>query len=985
MAKQNLIIRGGFDGTGITKGLTKAQTSLNGFQRNVGKTMKLIGLSLGSLAVGSLIKSTTKMAMAVESSMDNIERNMGKSSQIFNNWAQNQSKSWGIARLEAYKYGSTFSNLLGSFQDDTKQTADSTEELMKATAIISSKTGRTFEDTANRIRSGMLGSTEAIEDLGVYTQVSMLESTEAFKKFANGRTWAQLDFKVQQQIRLAAILEQTYARYGNELANTTQTKQAKFLATLQNIKLNLGQAFLPIYNVVLPALTTLGNILENITGKISALSQAFFGKSISVQTTAVQDSASAISDYGDATEKAGKQARKAFAGIDEITTLTKNSSKGGSGGSSSGGTTTSPTTTTTVVDKDTGFTKWLDKIGDSIEPTKKALGRLMDALNPLGGLVFNNLKSLYNDTLKPIGKWVLGEGLPRLLDVGTSLLKNINWDKLSSALTNLNQAIEPFTIKVGEGLILFIESLADIMKPIVSTTTDLLAKALDALARAIKAIPEDVAIAIGGAIGGLATAVLLFKGATAVAGIAKGIGVGISGMLTAISAHPVMAIATGIGAVAGAIMSLNKHKFKESDVGKYVGKLKDLIDTSDDLNRALKDGIEQRKENAKNVKKEYGAIEILADRYFDLADSTNLSNDQQLLMKTYADELVKKIPKLSGLIDEQTGAYKGTKDQIQEVITKTKEYYLVQAAQEDLIKIAEDLYDANKNIKTITTERNTAVTLLTQKEKLLDEAMEAAYGTAEEYDKWQKENKTSASKLNTEVTNLKSKINELDGQIDTSTDTQKNLNSEWDYATDYISTYSDTAKKGIKEVEKAVANADSQFKKTDISGNSKQMVKDFKGTFDKDKTASSSLKTWLDGISSTVRNYKLPTLTFNAKVDTDNLFSGMRRNLSNYLPSAKINGYATGGFPSVGELFVGNENGIEMMGRMGNQNVVANNKQITEGIKQAVIEAMMISGGQNGGNITVESKLFVDSEELYSVTQKGKASHDRRFNTLATT
>ena len=54
---------------------------------------------------------------------------------------------------EGYKYGSTYSNLISSFQSDSQKIADSTQELMKATAIISSKTGRTFEDTAERIRS----------------------------------------------------------------------------------------------------------------------------------------------------------------------------------------------------------------------------------------------------------------------------------------------------------------------------------------------------------------------------------------------------------------------------------------------------------------------------------------------------------------------------------------------------------------------------------------------------------------------------------------------------------------------------------------------------------------------------------------------------------------------------------------------------------------------------------------------------------------
>ena len=73
---------------------------------------------------------------------------------------------------EGYKYGSTYSNLISSFESNTKEISGSTQELLKATSIIASKTGRTFEDTAERIRSGMLGSTEAIEDLGIYTQVS---------------------------------------------------------------------------------------------------------------------------------------------------------------------------------------------------------------------------------------------------------------------------------------------------------------------------------------------------------------------------------------------------------------------------------------------------------------------------------------------------------------------------------------------------------------------------------------------------------------------------------------------------------------------------------------------------------------------------------------------------------------------------------------------------------------------------------------------
>lgn len=167
----------------------------------------------------------------------------------------------------------------------------------------------------------------------------MLESTEAFKKFANGKSWNQLDFRVQQQIRLAAILEQAYSRYGDTLANTTQTKQAVFLASLENIKLNLGQAFLSIYNVILPALNALASKLEAVTARLAVFTQAIFGKANSVQTIETQAEAfieqgSAISDLGDEVEKAGKKAKKALAPFDELNLLT--SQTGGAGASSSG-------------------------------------------------------------------------------------------------------------------------------------------------------------------------------------------------------------------------------------------------------------------------------------------------------------------------------------------------------------------------------------------------------------------------------------------------------------------------------------------------------------------------------------------------------------------------------------------------------------------------------------------------------------------------
>ena len=64
-----------------------------------------------------------------------------------------------------------------------------------------------------------------------------------------------------------------------------------------------------------------------------------------------------------------------------------------------------------------------------------------------------------------------------------------------------------------------------------------------------------------------------------------------------------------------------------------------------------------------------------------------------------------------------------------------------------------------------------------------------------------------------------------------------------------------------------------------------------------------------------------------------------------------INGYATGGVVRAADMFMANENGnIEMMGKMGNSTVVANNQQIVEGISRGV-------AASNGGMAADMSRM----------------------------
>ena len=80
-----------------------------------------------------------------------------------------------------------------------------------------------------------------------------------------------------------------------------------------------------------------------------------------------------------------------------------------------------------------------------------------------------------------------------------------------------------------------------------------------------------------------------------------------------------------------------------------------------------------------------------------------------------------------------------------------------------------------------------------------------------------------------------------------------------------------------------------------------------------------------------------------------NLFGNLGAKISG---AFNIGQYASGGFPSMGEMFIAKERGPELVGRIGSKSAVANSDQITAGIASAVYSAMMAAkeDGENGGS-----------------------------------
>lgn len=159
---KNLMVRAGADFSSMRKEMQKAQRDLSTFKSGISKTIKGLAATLGTISIGAAIKSATNDAMQFEAAITQINRTMGSSAGAFRKWADENASAFGMSRLEIAKYGAVYSNLISSFSKGTEETTQRTEELLKASAVVAAATGRTMEDTMERIRSGLLGNTEAI-------------------------------------------------------------------------------------------------------------------------------------------------------------------------------------------------------------------------------------------------------------------------------------------------------------------------------------------------------------------------------------------------------------------------------------------------------------------------------------------------------------------------------------------------------------------------------------------------------------------------------------------------------------------------------------------------------------------------------------------------------------------------------------------------------------------------------------------------------
>lgn len=1052
------------------------------------KVGSAIKMALGAVSIGaitSFAKSCIDLGSDLAEVQNVVDVTFGSMSTEVDKFSKNAIAQFGLSETVAKKYMGTYGAMAKAFELNTQQAYDMSAAITGLTGDVASFYNLSTDEAYTKLKSIFTGETESLKDLGVVMTQTALDQYALNNGF--GKTTAKMTEQEKVMLRYQFVMAQLgiaqgdFARTSDGWSNQTRVLQLRF----DQLRATIGQGLI---NALTPVLKILNGIIERLqvaAQAFTAFTAALFGKSTQQSTNPVpkQDIVGG-SDLADSTGQAAdntgdiagnlkdgaEQAKKiqlALMGFDQINKL---SSPLDDTNTPSGGGTEIPGydgldgSVLSDVNKEledinknaekaaNAVKNFLKGVKEAAEPTTKALKKLWDeGLSKLANFTWTAIKDFWENFLKPMGKWMLGEqglprflnitndllneidwkklnkslsdlftelqkpaqfvwtalmdfyenflkplakwsmneGLPRFIDATKDMIANINWDLLNEGLKKVWKAIEPFAEGVGEGLVEFYEALTEIG----SVAMNLIAEALNKLGDVLGKMDPDDLRKLGKSVGELAAAILTIK-------ISKSLLTKVSSLFDGLKNLNGMSGSTGgTSSTAGSsgggfswIKEIGKNASysfgmmgllnqsvelfdKTSEATNYSALMSALLDlkTKGEITTSQFDSFYSTLSTAQIKSVPFNdAIVYTKEK---LKEAGVSSDDFKTSLSKMLDDLGYSAPEKAKVIGMgiADGTKKGIEDSTKKVedaskglggkiIDWFKDVLGIHSPASTMVPVGENivlgvLSGLNENIKKVfnfCSELPSGVlrSIGNIKDKVLNKGKNIIEGIKEGYEN------SKQNGLLSHVTRLKDNVFSSIGNV-------------FDKVTQKGKDIIGGIKDGIDDKKDSLT--------TVVSGIPDLISKGIGSLNDVGKGA---IQSFIDGFGSL--SIPLPHLEigWNEHSIGDLSFS---------TPNFSVNWYARGGFPANGEMFMANEAGPEMIGKMGNRNVVANNKQITQGIKAAVVDGMMevaaVMGGssnKSGEAPVIEITLMTDSETFYKLVRKGKQKYENRYEVIAT-
>ncbi|MEK4006097.1 phage tail protein [Paenibacillus sp. FSL H3-0333] len=459
---------------GLREGVNSVKREVQGMEQSVqkatngiNKAFKAMAAAIAAAGIVAYAKSAINAASELESAMaglTSIVVGHGQSMSNANKFIQSYIKDGLVPLTNAV---TAYKNLAS--RGYTEEQIQTVMTRLKDSAAFGRQASYTLGKAVETATEGLKNENSILVDnAGVTKNVAKMWLDYAK---AHGIAYAEMTKQQRIEAEVQGIIEETKFQVG-DAAKATQTysgRIAMLSATMQSIKVSIGQAFMPIANVVLPLLQTLANAVAKVASFLASFMAALFGvskgqKSVAASADGVAASqvnaGQAATDAGDAAtkagkdaEKAGKKAKGALASFDEINQLSMPSDSGSSDkdAAGAGGGISTPSITMPGINDYTPppIPEEIQKMVDKVKEIFQSLGNEIVGIGSIIGSAWSGIIPAlqpFANMKDPIMKSVsgIGDTFTKLKDnVLVPFLKYAVLDFIPSLVIGFTQSFAP--------------------------------------------------------------------------------------------------------------------------------------------------------------------------------------------------------------------------------------------------------------------------------------------------------------------------------------------------------------------------------------------------------------------------------------------------------------------------------------------------------------------------------------------------------------
>lgn len=930
-------------------------------------------------------------------------------------------KNLGLNIQKITQHASQLASVTNSLGQTGETTTAITKSMTMLAGDISSLFNVDYSQVAQNLQSGLIGQSRALYRYGIDITNATL-STYAYN-LGISKSVSEMTQMEKQQLRVLAILDQSKVSWG-DLANTINSPSNMMRQFSNNLKETgtvLGQLFIPMLTKVMPVVNGVTIAIKRLLVNLASL----MGVKIDFESfgqSGYKDTSDGLEDISDGYQDVADSAKKAtlsLMGFDEINKLQDDtsSSKGSSGG---GGSTIDLTDdiTKAAADYEAAWNKAFANMENSAVAWADRIEKILDPIT-------KPLKKFAMDV--KLGDWFeagqdINEFVTAVFNTIEKIIDKVDWEKLGENIGDFLAGLDWVDILFKALKLKFKiwEAIAKVIKESFKKapleTAIIAGFALLNYTRIGKFIGGQIAkkITIDTAktvitTGGLKSAweTIVIKSMYALDTLSASTVIPV-GIVASIYIASTIFAAKGIKKYLGNDSKL--HKWFETEVlgidekGYVTTVTADCTRAEEGVSK-LKSQIDGLKDTVINIDvNDKSSIDKANETLVDTINQKNVANKQfQQVSKDYKkiqSTLEKYITKLyKGSVDEFYDFYGQTNDlsdmsQLYEVLTTigsgnskvlnqmydelgTHNVSDIKKVQSSYNSLKEEIDDCNKTIAQLSPTIDESISAY---EELNDTTYEYTTSATQHYHDMVVGSKAAISELTMAASDGANAFSnsyreafdktKLDG-TNTFTSVEETVKALSQSAGinggNQLYTMFDDRIANIPEAtRRAFSNIVGQINAGNIGyDEGESLAENIMSGFN------ASAWRFTDSVQATLREAFSVDVDINADIDPSKMTpSEINRGGAINFGKIKIAPkYAVGGFPEDG-FFFANHN--EMVGKFSNgKTAVANNEQITDGIKQAVIEGMSevfanANIGQQNGNVVVQ----IDGQEVFRTTQR---------------